>query len=135
MWSGLPFSAEGSNTSSHLGMRASENVSVVSYVPRVPEPDVAVTTFCTSVFPAASNRRTSNVASNVFAVPRSRNGQDTVALHRICHAAIHATLSEKELERQYNTIERLREHPQLRRFIVWVRRKPPEFWVRTPRAR
>jgi hypothetical protein len=44
-------------------------------------------------------------------------------------------LSEKELERQYNTIERLREHPQLRRFITWVRRKPPEFWVRTRRAR
>jgi hypothetical protein len=68
-------------------------------------------------------------------VPRSRNGRDTVALHRICHAAIHATLSEKELERQYNTIERLREHPQLRRFIVGVRRKPSEFWVRTRRAR
>jgi hypothetical protein len=68
-------------------------------------------------------------------VPRSRNGRDTVALHRICHAAIHVTLSEKELERQYNTIERLREHPQLRRFIVWVRRKPSEFWVRTRRAR
>ena len=30
-------------------------------------------------------------------VPRSRNGRDTVVLHRICHAAIHATLSEKEL--------------------------------------
>ena len=68
-------------------------------------------------------------------VPRSRNGRDTIALHRICHAAIHATLSEKELARQYNTIERLREHPQLRRFIVWVRRKSPEFWVRTRRAR
>jgi 5-methylcytosine-specific restriction endonuclease McrA len=68
-------------------------------------------------------------------VPRSRNGRDTVALHRICHAAVHAILSEKQLERQYNTIERLREHPQLRHFINWVRRKPPEFWVRTRRAR
>jgi hypothetical protein len=29
----------------------------------------------------------------------------------------------------------LREHPQLRRFIVWVRRKPPEIWVRTRLAR
>jgi hypothetical protein len=36
-------------------------------------------------------------------VPRSRNGRDTVALHRICHAAIHAALSEKELARQYHT--------------------------------
>ena len=40
-------------------------------------------------------------------VPRSRNGRDTVALHRICHAAIHAALTEKELERRYNTIESL----------------------------
>jgi 5-methylcytosine-specific restriction endonuclease McrA len=68
-------------------------------------------------------------------VPRSRNGRDTIALHRICHAAIHAALSEKELERQYNTMERLREHPQLSRFIAWVRGKPPEFWVRTRRPR
>jgi 5-methylcytosine-specific restriction endonuclease McrA len=68
-------------------------------------------------------------------VPRSRNGRDTIVLHRICHAAIHAALSEKELERQYNTMERLREHPQLSRFIAGVRGKPPEFWVRTRRLR
>jgi hypothetical protein len=68
-------------------------------------------------------------------VPRSRSGRDTVALHRICHSAIHATLSEKELEWQYHSMERLRDHPQLRRFIAWVRRKPPEFWVRTRRGR
>lgn len=41
-------------------------------------------------------------------VPRSRDGREAVALHRICHATIHAALSEKELERQYNTIDRLR---------------------------
>jgi hypothetical protein len=63
----------------------------------------------------------------------SRNGGETVA--RICHAAIHAALSEEELERQYNTIERLRDHPQLRCFIAWVCRMPPEFWVRTRRRR
>jgi len=40
-------------------------------------------------------------------VPRSRNGRDTLALHRICHAEIHAALSEKELERRYRT-DRLR---------------------------
>jgi hypothetical protein len=42
---------------------------------------------------------------------------------------------EKELERQYHSMERLRDHPQLRRFIAWVRRKLPEFWVRTRRGR
>ena len=68
-------------------------------------------------------------------VPRSRNGRDTVALHRICHAAIHATLSEKELERQYNRSSGCASIRSCGSFIVWVRRKPPEFWVRTPRAR
>jgi hypothetical protein len=68
-------------------------------------------------------------------VPRSRKGRETVALHRICHAAIHAALSEKELESQYNTIEQLRAHPQLSRFIAWVRPKPAEFWSRTRRPR
>jgi hypothetical protein len=68
-------------------------------------------------------------------VPRSRNGREVVALHRICHSAIHAALSEKELERRYNTIEKLRNHPQLSRFVTWVRRKPPEFWIRTRRPR
>jgi hypothetical protein len=66
-------------------------------------------------------------------VPRSRKGREALALHRICHAAVHAALSEKELERRYNTVESLRLHPQLSRFIAWVRRKPPEFWVRTRR--
>jgi hypothetical protein len=68
-------------------------------------------------------------------VPRSRKGRETVRLHRVCHAAIHAALSEKELERHYHTIDRLREHPELRRFIAWVQTKPPEFWVRTRRRR
>jgi hypothetical protein len=66
-------------------------------------------------------------------VPKSRKGRGTVLLHRVCHAAIHAALGEKELERRYNTIIELRQHPQLRRFIEWVRPKPPEFWVRTRR--
>ena len=68
-------------------------------------------------------------------VPRSCNGRDTVALHRICHAAIHAALWKKELERRYNAIESLRDYPRLSRFIAWVRPKPPEFWVRTRRPR
>ncbi len=40
-------------------------------------------------------------------VPRSRNGRDAAALHRVCHTAIHAALLEKELVRQYNTIARV----------------------------
>jgi hypothetical protein len=60
-------------------------------------------------------------------VPRTYKGQDTVELHRICHSKIHSVLTEKELRYHYHTIERLRQHPEIGRFIRWVARKPPTF--------
>ncbi len=44
-----------------------------------------------------------------------------------CHRQVHATLSERELERDYPSLERLREHPDLARFVAWIRTKPPGF--------
>ena len=35
-------------------------------------------------------------------VPKSKGGQATESLHRICHRQIHALLNETELARQYN---------------------------------
>jgi 5-methylcytosine-specific restriction endonuclease McrA len=64
-------------------------------------------------------------------VPRSRKGKETVMLHRVCHSAIHAALGEKELATHHHTIERLLENARIRRFVDWVRTKPPEFHVRT----
>jgi hypothetical protein len=66
-------------------------------------------------------------------VPKLKGGRrgPTVLLHQICHTAIHAALSEAELARSYATIEALRNHPRLGRFVAWVRRRPPEFHART----
>lgn len=68
-------------------------------------------------------------------LPRSQGGRDTVMLHRVCHRKIHAELSEKELARQYNTLDALRAHPDIADFIRWVARKPPEFTAITFRAK
>src|SRR5918911_5259454 len=43
---------------------------------------------------------------------------------RPCHRNIHATLSTKELEREYNTLEALAAHPGIRRLTNWVKDKP-----------
>ena len=51
-----------------------------------------------------------------------------VNLHRICHQKIHATFSEKQLLDYYHTIDRLREHEQIQKFIKWVSKKPVEFY-------
>ncbi|MBP2292070.1 HNH endonuclease [Azospirillum rugosum] len=60
-------------------------------------------------------------------VPRTYGGRATVTMHRICHAKIHAVLSEQELRDRYHTVESLRAHPEIASFLRWVARKPPEF--------
>lgn len=40
-----------------------------------------------------------------------------------CHAAVHEFADHKELGREYFTRERLLEHPELAKFIAWVRKK------------
>lgn len=48
-------------------------------------------------------------------------------LCRPCHDHIHAAFSEKTLERDYNTLERLRNDPEVARFVDWIARKPGDF--------
>lgn len=61
-------------------------------------------------------------------VPRSRKGKIKERIHKICHNKIHATFTEKELERGYYTWESLREHEEIRKFIAWVNKKHPGFY-------
>jgi len=63
-------------------------------------------------------------------VPRTYGGRETVTMHRICHAKIHAVLTEQELRDHYHTVENLRAHPEIAAFLRWVSRKPPEFMDR-----
>ncbi len=67
-------------------------------------------------------------------LPKSRGGVETVALHRICHRQIHALLSEVELERDYQTMAALLAHPEIQRFVQWVRSKPDNFYQRTRKS-
>ena len=51
--------------------------------------------------------------------------QSGVELCRDCHGAIHKIIaSEKELAREWNTLERLRENEQLMTFVRWVAKRP-----------
>jgi hypothetical protein len=70
-------------------------------------------------------------------VPKLKGGKNgaTVLLHQICHNEIHATLSETELARKYNTIEALQTHPRLAKFIAWVAKRPSDFHSKTPGPR
>jgi hypothetical protein len=45
-------------------------------------------------------------------------------LCRPCHAHVHATIDNKCLERDFNSIEALAAHPEIARFTDWISRRP-----------
>ena len=70
-------------------------------------------------------------------IPKLKGGKGgpTVLVHQICHNEIHATLTEAELARDFNTPEALRAHPRLSVFFDWVSKRPPEFHSRSAGGR
>ena len=68
-------------------------------------------------------------------VPKSRGGRETVPVHPICHRIIHATLTNKELERGYASAEALRAHPEISKFLSWISGKEPDFHAPTRRRK
>ena len=60
-------------------------------------------------------------------IPKTYKGKETILIHVICHTKIHSVLSERELLKEFNTAEKLRAHPEIEKFIAWVKNKDPEF--------
>lgn len=60
-------------------------------------------------------------------IPRLKKGKETQVLHRACHRQVHAVFSETELARTYNSPEMLLTHPEIRKFVDWIKTKPNDF--------
>ena len=52
-----------------------------------------------------------------------------------CHSTVHAHLSEQELESAYNTIDALKQHPDIARFIAWAMKQPTDRRIAVKRPR
>lgn len=57
-------------------------------------------------------------------VPKSKGGRETRFLHRICHRQIHALFTDKELANNYNNVAQLLTHPEMAKFVGWIKTKP-----------
>jgi hypothetical protein len=44
-----------------------------------------------------------------------------------CHDHVHVLFDEKTLEREFNTVESLATHPDVQRFVAWIREKSVDF--------
>jgi len=67
------------------------------------------------------------------AVPKSQGGRDTVPVHPICHRAIHARFTNRELADSGGDLDAAR--AGLAPFLRFVTGKPPDFHAPTRRGR
>lgn len=63
-------------------------------------------------------------------VPKQKGGAkgETVEIHRFCHTKIHSTIDNYQLAKFYNSIELLKSHPDIEKFIKWVKSKPADYY-------
>lgn len=72
-------------------------------------------------------------------VPRSttarkeRSTLPTVKLCAACHRQLHALFSNRDLKAGYSSIEKLREAPEMEKFLRWARRQDPNKRVKVRR--
>ncbi|WP_066426851.1 HNH endonuclease [Anabaena sp. 4-3] len=65
-------------------------------------------------------------------VPRQntkRKKQDpgpTVDICSACHRQIHALFDNKQLAKEFNTLDKLKQQPQMQKFLAWVRKQDPD---------
>jgi len=87
--------------------------------------------------PLCERRVAPGAGSRHHLVPRLKGGKNgpTVLLCSSCHSKIHNVLTEAELARDYNTLEKLRSHPELARFAQWVSGRDGHFGSRSLRKK
>jgi hypothetical protein len=67
--------------------------------------------------------------------PKSRGGGADVRVPtcRTCHAQIHASFTNKELDDGFASVGALRQSPRLKEFLAWVRKQKPDRVFRVQR--
>lgn len=72
--------------------------------------------------------------SDHHVVPRSRGGKEKALLCFACHRKVHSLFTNRELEAEYHSVEKLKSHPQMQSFISWLSRRSPEYLPRSRQA-
>jgi 5-methylcytosine-specific restriction enzyme A len=90
------------------------------------EPEQAVCQLCDRAVPAA-------LITLHHLTPRQRGGraEHRTLLCKPCHKQVHATFSNKQLEREYASLDRLRSAPEMQPFLGWIRKQKPDRNFRT----
>lgn len=66
-------------------------------------------------------------------IPRSRGGTEVVMICCDCHRQIHIFFDNKELEKEYCTIDDLQTNEKFHKYLEWVKNKPIGVLKKTPK--
>lgn len=64
-------------------------------------------------------------------IPKSRGGKEQEYVHTICHNKIHSIWTEKQLEKEFSDPEVIKDNPEMKVFINWIKKKDPLFYIST----
>ena len=62
-------------------------------------------------------------------IPKQKRGKETIDVCLTCRDAIHQFYSNKELAKKYNTLEKLKEAPKVKKYIEWIKKRPRERFI------
>jgi len=62
-------------------------------------------------------------------IPKSKKGKETVNVCVSCGDMLHKVFSIKEMEKEYNTIEKIKEREEIKKWVSWIQKKPNDFSV------
>ena len=85
----------------------------------------------TSTLPCPLCARPNLKPSDHHLVPKSRGGKATLTVCRDCHNAIHAQFSNKELEREFTSVEALLANEKFSKTVRFIAKQDPGGKVRT----
>jgi hypothetical protein len=57
-------------------------------------------------------------------IPKSEGGTETVELCAPCHRTLHAFFENKTLAEWYSNLDRIRDDPEIQKYLKWVRKQP-----------
>jgi len=67
--------------------------------------------------------------------PKCRKGKDTILLCIDCGDQIHQLFTNKELEKKFDTLEKLLVEPKIQKWALWVKRKNFGICMKTKKRR
>jgi len=62
-------------------------------------------------------------------VPKSKKGKETILLCDSCGQMLHNLFTNKELKKQYNSLESILANEDVQKWVEWVKKKPNDFTI------